>query len=319
MSLRAIVRALGGDLYDGGRRANIPAPGHSRHDRSVSLLERDGRLIIHTFGDGDWRAVRDDLRARGLLAQTPRDLPAAHQEGQDRLGQHRVEVARDLWAAGRSIEGTLSGRHCRYRGVNGPLPGPEALRHHGLAPVSVYRPGPALRPALLAAVRDPQGAVSAVEITYLTAGGRRAFDLALPRKTVGVIPPGAAVRLDPAAPQMLVAEGVFTALAARARFGLPAWALLSTSNLRRWRAPTGVISVLIAADRGQDGEASAARLAQALATAGLQVRIALPPEPFGDWDEAAGGGGAAGKGESQGRRGRAKGSGSARSGAGVSP
>ena len=37
MSLRTIVQALGGELYDRGRRANIPAPGHSAADRSVSL------------------------------------------------------------------------------------------------------------------------------------------------------------------------------------------------------------------------------------------------------------------------------------------
>lgn len=290
MSLRAIVRALGGDLYDGGRRANIPAPGHSRRDRSVSLLERDGRLIIHTFGDGDWRVVRDDLRARGLLGPSVAGGAATRVELHDEGRQRRLEVARELWAGGRAIEGTISARHCRGRGVIGLLPGPDALRHHGMTPISIYRPGPARRPALLAAVRDLDGAVTAVEITYLTPGGRRAFDLALPRKTVGILAPGAAVRLDLAAPEMLVAEGVFTALAARRRFGLPAWALLSTSNLRRWRAPAGVVSVLVAADRGADGEASAVRLAARLAQAGVRVRIALPPRLFGDWDEAANGG-----------------------------
>ncbi|GGL36056.1 DUF7146 domain-containing protein [Caulobacter rhizosphaerae] len=292
MSLRTIVRALGGDLYDGGRRANIPAPGHSRADRSVSLVERDGRLIIHTFGDGDWRAVRDDLRARGLLtpsAARPRDPGgAAPSQARSERGDARVLVAKALWDAGRPIEGTVSARYCRGRGVAGPLPGPQTLRHHDRAPVSVYRAGRAVRPALLAAVRDRDDILTAVEITYLTWGGRRAFDLALPRKTVGMLPPGSAVRLDPAAPNMLVAEGVFTALAARDRFGLPAWALLSTSNLRRWRAPAGATSVLIAADRGVDGEASAARLARLLHAAGLVTRVALPPEPFGDWDEAAG-------------------------------
>lgn len=293
MSLRAIVRVLGGDLYDNGRRANIPAPGHSRRDRSVSLLERDGRLIIHTFGDGDWRAVRDDLRARGLLKPGAARTAPSREKGprapDDETRQRRTDVAHALWAAGRAIEGTISGRYCRGRGVVDLLPGPEALRHHGFAPVSVYSPGRATRPALLAAVRDLDGAVSAIEITYLTPGGRRAFDLALPRKTVGALAPGGAVRLDRPSAQMLVAEGVFTALAARARFGLPAWALLSTSNLRRWRAPPGVVSVLIAADRGPDGEASAAHLAAALAQTGVHVRIALPPEPFGDWDEAASG------------------------------
>lgn len=287
MSLRSIVRALGGDLYDGGRRANIPAPGHSRQDRSVSLLERNGRLIVHAFGDSDWRAVRDDLRARGLLGA---DAPvcdhgeAASHEGESRV--RRRQCAEVLWSCGRSIIGTASERHCRHRGVFGALPGVEALRHHGLTPLSVYRPGTTTRPALLAGVRDPGGAISAVEITYLDTRGRRATDLRLSRKTVGLIPPGCAVRLDAAGPALLVAEGVFTALSARKRFGLPAWALLSTSNLRVWRPPSGVDRVLIAADRGKDGEASAARLARDLAGFGVKVEIALPPDGFGDWNEA---------------------------------
>lgn len=293
MSLRAIVRRLGGDLYDGGRRANIPAPGHSRQDRSVSLLERDGRVIVHTFGDGDWRAVRDHLRSLGLLADGPAAASAQHAArpaSVDRARQRRRQVARDLWAQGRSIAGTLSERHCRGRGLIGPVPGAQALRHHPAAPLSVYRSPSASRPALMAGVADAEGALSAVELTYLTAGGRRAFDLALPRKTVGLVPAGSAVRIDAPAAEMLVAEGLFTTLAARRRFALPAWALLSTSNLRRWRPPAGVSSVLIAADRGPDGEASAQRLAEALASLGLAARIALPPPRFGDWDEATGGG-----------------------------
>lgn len=286
MSLKSIVRALGGDLYAGGRRANIPAPGHSRRDRSVSLLERDGRLIIHTFGDGDWRRVRDDLRARGLLGDGADDPAASpRRPGRDEDRARRREVAQALWADGRTVAGTLSERHCRLRGLVGDPPGPSALRHHGLVPLSVYRPGAATRPALLAGVRDRDGAVTAVEITYLRADGHRASALRLARKTVGCLAPGAAVRLDVAVETLLVAEGVFTALSARRRFGLPAWALLSTSNLRAWRPPPEVRRVIIAADRGRDGEASAAALACALETLGVATRIALPPPGFGDWNE----------------------------------
>ena len=67
MTLKTIVDMLGGDLYDGGRRANIPAPGHSPADRSVSLLLMNDRVVVHTFGDGDWKAVLDDLRERRLI------------------------------------------------------------------------------------------------------------------------------------------------------------------------------------------------------------------------------------------------------------
>jgi len=56
MSLHPIVAALGGDLYQGGRRANVPAPGHSQADRSVSLLLEGDRLVIHGFGAADWQS-----------------------------------------------------------------------------------------------------------------------------------------------------------------------------------------------------------------------------------------------------------------------
>ena len=61
---------------------------------------------------------------------------------------------------------------------------------------------------------------------------------------------------------------------------------MSTRNLRHWRPPEGVREVLIAADRGADGEASAEQLRAGLVAAGLKARVALPPEGFGDWNEA---------------------------------
>lgn len=290
MSLRPIVEALGGELYAGGRRANVPAPGHSAADRSVSLLLEKNRIVVHTFGDGDWRAVLDDLRDRGLIdaANAPiSQVGAARARAQVEAPSARARRAAALriWEAGRPLAGALAERHCRLRGVERVLPGPEALRHGGLTPVSAYRDGGPTRPALLAGVRDAEGALTGVEITYLAPSGRRAEDLRLSRKTVGTAPAGCAVRLDPVAEEMLVGEGVFTTLSASEWFGLPAWALMSTRNLRAWSPPDGVRSVLIAADRGQDGEHSAERLRGRLVQAGLAATVAPPPAPFGDWNE----------------------------------
>jgi putative DNA primase/helicase len=125
----------------------------------------------------------------------------------------------------------------------------------------------------------------AVEVTYLAPNGRRAIDLHLPRKTVGVTPPGCAVRMDPDAPDMLVGEGVFATRAASEWFDLPGWALQSTRNLRAWSAPEGVRSVLIAGDRGKDGEASAEVLRARLVKSGVAARIELPPAPWPQWDQ----------------------------------
>jgi hypothetical protein len=291
MTLRAIVQTLGGDLYEGGRRANVPAPGHSAEDRSVSLLLQGDRVVVHTFGDGDWRTVLDHLRAHQLIdaANAPLFGPGAPVTGRPvreaASARERRETALRLWDAGRPLGHSLSARHCRLRGLALDLPGPQALRHHGEVPVSVYRPGRLRRPALLAGIQDAFGRYVAVEVTYLAANGRRAIDLRLARKTIGAPPPGCAVRLDDAAAEMLVGEGVFTTRAASEWFGLPGWALQSTRNLRAWSAPDGVRSVLIAADRGRDGEASAEHLRGRLAEAGVAVTVALPPAPWGQWDQ----------------------------------
>ena len=199
--------------------------------------------------------------------------------------EERRAAARGLWDEARPLPRSLAERHCRLRGITRPLPGPGALRHHPEVPVSIYRPGRLRRPALLAGILDAAGRLTAIEITYLAANGARDIGLHLPRKTVGTPLAGSAVRLDPAEPEMLVGEGVFTALSASEWFGLPSWALLSTRNLRRWSAPEGVRSVLIAADRGKDGEASAETLRARLSADGVTARVGLPPSPFGDWNE----------------------------------
>ena len=294
MTLRHIVNALGGDLYDGGRRASVPGPRHSEGDRSVSLLLQGGRVVVNTFGRTDWKAVLDDLRERNLIDRdnAPVDAPGVPVTGRPSApapsDRQRLEAARRLWDAGRPLGNTLAARHCRLRGLMGPLPGPEALRYLHDAPVSVYRPGRGRRPALLAGILDAKGGLVAVEVTYLASNGRRAVDLHLPRKTVGAPPArGCAVRLDPAEEQMLVGEGVFTTRSASEWLGLPGWALLSTRNLRGWSPPRGVRAVVIAADRGTEGEVSAEILRVRIAGLGLECSVLLPPEPYGDWNDWA--------------------------------
>lgn len=286
MSLAAIVKALGGELHAGGARANVPGPGHGPQDRSVSLLLSGDRVVVHSFAGDDWRTVLADLRDRGLVGSGGRLVgegrgaaaPAILRSARDRCG-----TALELWDAGRPITGTLSERHLRRRAVQGLS---AELRHHPAVPAAIYaRRGPC-GPALLAAIRDPGGALRGVEVTFLAADGARAAS-PLARRTIGQRPPGSAVRLHPSGPELLVGEGVFTCLSAAERLGLPAWALLSTANLRQWSAPPGVEAVLLAADRGRDGERSAAVLAARLAAAGVRCRVRLPPPGCLDWNDAA--------------------------------
>ena len=289
MTLHGIVAALGGDLYQGGHRANVPAPGHSAADRSVSLMLADGRVVIHGFGAVDWRAVRDHLHRAGFIDREGRLTGAGHARPSapkpDR--RRRISTASRLWeGAVRLRPGDAASAHLRRRAV---ICGDAALdlRFHPAAPVAVYATGRRTRPALIALVSDADGRASAVELTYLEANGMQATALTLSRKTVGVVAPGAAVRLSPTAAEMLVGEGVITTLSAIDRFQLPGWALMSANNLAAWTPPPEVRRLLIAADRGAVGQDAADRLRRRLVGHGLEVRVSWPDAPFDDWNAVA--------------------------------
>ncbi|MBB5740666.1 MAG: hypothetical protein DI552_01830 [Brevundimonas sp.] len=287
MSLRAIVSALGGDLYQNGARANVPAPGHSAADRSISLVLSDGRVVAHGFGAADWRAALDDLTQRGLIDEQRRPRGGGCAASVPHIDlRRRIEAAECLWEGGQAA--TPAGRaalHLRLRGV----PWRDDLtdlRDHPSAPLAVYAMGRRTRGAMLAKISDVTGALTGVEITYLDPNGCQAVGIAAPRKTIGAVPAGSAVRLMAASSRMVVGEGVITTLSAIRRFGRPGWALLSAGNLSRWSPPPGVRDVLIAADNGVAGERAAIRLRARLLSLELDAMIARPPSTFGDWNEA---------------------------------
>ena len=291
MPLRNIVRALGGDLYAGGRRANVPYPGHSRADRSLSILADHGRIVVSCFGGGDWKEALAHLRDAGLIDRDNRPTAAGPTMAEPLpfvSSRERTQTSERIWEGGRPIGGTLAQTYLRLRHVLGDPPGPQVARFNPAVPLCAYRTEAwiATRPALVVAIRDAGGALTGIEATYLRANGRRADELRIPRKHIGHVPAGCAVRIDPAAADMLVAEGFVTALSARARFGLPAWALLSTRNLRSWSAPRDVRSVLIAGDNGADGRRSASVLAERLEVQGVRTRLAFPDARYGDWNDA---------------------------------
>ena len=54
--LKTIVRRIGaGDIYNGGRAATVPGPGHSSRDRSLSLRVSDdgARVLWYSHANDD--------------------------------------------------------------------------------------------------------------------------------------------------------------------------------------------------------------------------------------------------------------------------
>lgn len=67
---QSITQAYGGDWH--GSYGLIPSPGHSAKDRGTRVSDKadapDG-ILFQSFNGGDWRALKDECRSRGLLPE----------------------------------------------------------------------------------------------------------------------------------------------------------------------------------------------------------------------------------------------------------
>jgi putative DNA primase/helicase len=291
--LRNIAKKLGGETFYDGTQANVPAPRHSSSDRSVSIgLSADGRVIINTYSTKHlvtWQEVRDDLLARGLIDLEGRPCNG----GQPRFfgerkpaptDRQRAARAQELWDLAVPTPGTASERWAIHRGITTPI-GPHVARHLAETPISCFDSGKTrTMPAQLVAIHNQAGQLSAIEITYLTALGRRTSNLTLSRKTIGLMGPSSAVRIDPVDREMLVGEGFWTTKSARQKFSLPSWALTCTRNMRSFVPPAEVEVLHIAQDNGADGERSALILAHRCREMGKRAIIHAPPARYDDFN-----------------------------------
>jgi putative DNA primase/helicase len=148
---------------------------------------------------------------------------------------------------------------------------------------------PTKHPALIAAIQGPDGRVVSLHRIYLTADGHKAT-VPTPKKFMSPITTvmGAAIRLDPATDELVVTEGVETALAVRLMTGMPTWAALSAAGMANLRVPETVRLVVIAADHDAHGKGqeAARQLCDRLLQEGRQVKILIPETPETDWADA---------------------------------
>ncbi len=89
---------------------------------------------------------------------------------------------------------------------------------------------------------------------------------------------GGAVRLKEHGEELVLAEGVETALSILQATGKPVCACLSTSGLKAVILPAEVKAVVIAADGDAAGEKAAQAAARRFYLEGREVKIARPPD-----------------------------------------
>ena len=232
LDARSISRALGGDVI-GRDQVAAPGPGHSRHDRSLSVYlsaTAPNGFRTHSHAGDDWRACRDHVKqALGLPTgmASPRPAMAKVEFRLDALNSARTNSALHLWDQGVNPAGTPVETYLRSRRLELDASiADEVLRWH---------PGIRAMLALFRNIRtnEPQ----ALSRTFLDREARK-----VERKFIGPTK-GAAIKLhadEDVLGGLHIGEGIETCMAARMLGLRPAWALGSARAIAAFPVLSGV-------------------------------------------------------------------------------
>lgn len=223
-------------------------------------------------------SLRDAFNeARSFLNKPRESRPEGGPRERSARNGESSESARNLFRAGRAITGTLAETYLRRRGITYPLEPLWSLRFH---PACFYRAtDDAPRetwPALLAAITDPNGTITAVQRTWLARDGFAKAPIEDPRRTLGP-QLGGGVRLGLIGDVLTAGEGLETMLSIRTVLpSMPVLAGLSANHLASIELPSGLKRLYVARDNDPEGLRAQARLRERYELQGVEIRSLQP-------------------------------------------
>jgi putative DNA primase/helicase len=279
--VRAAARALGGEIS--GRDGVVcPGPGHSRHDRSLSVRfdpsAPHGFVVYSHAGDSIldckdhvreslglplWRPRRDDEAPPKIRRHMP--VPPIEQHAK------HLSYARSIWDAAKPAKGTLVERYLvETRRLE--LPETDAIRFHPRLRVTHTN---RFAPAMVCKMTDIRtDEFTGVHRTFLTETAQKISKTILGRKH------GSAIKIDnddSVGEGLAIAEGVETTIAARHLYR-PAWSVIDAGGMRHFPVLAGIEHLEIFADHDANGagEAAARHCLECWENAGAEVAIVMP-------------------------------------------
>jgi hypothetical protein len=255
---------------------------------SLDITESaSGKLLFCCRGnDCDYWDIQDALRDMGIDGYGTGFVDGPSRNDDEvaivKLAQ-RIKSAYSIYRRGAADP--LVGTYLRSRGIT--LAVPPILRFLRYAP---HRDRQSY-PAMLAPVVDCTNRFIGCHATFLNPDGSGKYpfaDKTQQRECRGPIK-GGAVRLalyDPSC-ELLVSEGIETALSCMQLFDLPAWAALSDSGIRALELPAEVEAVAIAVDNDKNDAGQEAALAayHHWTDEGRSVRLLMPPNAGDDFND----------------------------------
>lgn len=246
-------------------------------DRSPSFTIFDDGKRFQCFGCGASGDVLDFIqRLHGVGLRDAADMltggyaPTIEVEplpAKDR--GDRLDEARAIWRNAEPPQGTPVETYLRWRGLD--LAIPPTIR---FAQLRYGRKGRDY-PCLVAAVAGADNRLSGIQRTYLADDGRGKAAVAKPKLSLGRVS-GGAIRLAPAAANLIVCEGLEDGLTLQQELGAAVWVAAGASMLPAMRLPELVRSIAIGGDADEAGREAADKAAKAFTRRGIETRVFFP-------------------------------------------
>lgn len=269
----AIAVTLG--LHRAGREWRGPCPACGYSTSFTLSRGRDGRPLGWCASCQDNTAVAAALRAAGAgyVPEWHSDRTADDAATREARAAAKQARALALWNGSIPPAGTIVETYLGRRGLPGLAASP-ALRFRS----DCWHLSGGPLPAMVAAVTGPGGELVAVHRTYLRTDGSGKANIEPAKASLGPVM-GGAIRLAPAAHELVIGEGIESSASAGILLGLPAWSALSAGNLAAGLVlPAEVLRVVIAADPDIAGMTAAVNAAARWQAEGRVVRIATPDD-----------------------------------------
>lgn len=279
-------------------------PFHS--ERSPSFEVNDAKGVYHCHGcgvSGDafrFLMAKDGLTFRQAFEALTGDIfptisdeeRARRKEADARETARRIALARSIWSASVSPDGTPAEVYARSRGIVIKLP--ETVRFIMTPRWREDATGEVGRdhPAMACALQDVTGAIVGVQCVFLQDGGRRKYERvhadgskAKAKLSFGIIV-GSAFRLGPPTEHIAICEGPEDGLTLRQEMpDRSIWVACGTAMMPRMALPAEIAQVTIAGDNGAAGRTAAQEAGAAFLATGVAVNEIFPDAGFKDWND----------------------------------
>jgi hypothetical protein len=255
-------------------------PAHD--DRTPSLGVTLGRsaILFHCFAGCSQDEVLGALAREGVSA---RQLFGGSSETCPTPSPREVKPSANalrLWREAEPLSGTPAKAYLEARGIAASSPALRYLHRTPLGPRGQVQ----FLPAMLAAVNLDEGPI-AIHRTFLDPAKPAKAELARPKRALGALH-NAAVRLfAPKDGKLGLAEGIESALSARALTGIPCWATLGNERFGLVSIPESVTELHLFVDNDAGGDLAAQRGSEAYVRAGRQIVLRRPSRRGTDWND----------------------------------